>query len=62
MFISVEEAQGYLDFALKMYGEKMVTYAQDNDPANYDNMCFWQNQAFMSAKAVAEAKANAGAL
>jgi hypothetical protein len=50
----MSEAQSALNFALKMYGEAMVTYAQDKCPAHYDNMCFWQNQAFMCAKDVAK--------
>ena len=49
------EAQSVLAYALKMYGDTMVVYVLD--PTNrdsYDNMCFWQNQAFMCAKDVAK--------
>lgn len=43
-----------LAYALQMYGVMMVTYADNPEGAmNYENMVFWQNQAWMCAKAAA---------
>lgn len=51
------ELQETLDYALKMYGEAAVKYAQSmttgEKDGSYDNMCFWQNQVWQCAKAKA---------
>ena len=54
--------QEVLTFALKMYGEAMITYATNKDEDTeardfaHTNMCFWQDQAWMLAKEIAEGK------
>lgn len=48
------ESQVALNFALRMYGEAMVANAAAPNKDTYDNMCFWQNQAWMLAKELAE--------
>ena len=51
------EAQSDLAFALKMYGQAMIDHAATDDvrkDATFDNMVFWQNQAWMAAQAVAK--------
>ncbi len=51
------EAQSDLAFALKMYGEKCVEHAAQQDSTSFDDMCFWQNQLWMCAQAVAREQA-----
>lgn len=41
--------QSVLDYALKMYGEAMVVYAKSLLRADYEDMCFWQEQAYAAA-------------
>lgn len=51
--------QEALTFALKMYGEAMTKYAgstPEDRASTYDNMCFWQNQAWMLAQEIAEGR------
>jgi hypothetical protein len=53
------EAQLDLAFALNMYGEKSVEYARakiSNSDVDgyYNSMCFWQEQVWHCAKAIAE--------
>lgn len=48
------ETEQALDFALKMYGEKMVINAANPGTDSYCDMCFWQNQAWKLAKELAQ--------
>ncbi len=55
------EAQSDLAFALKMYGEKCVEYARakasnSDVEGYYNNVCFWQEQVWHCAEAVAAAE------
>lgn len=53
------ETEQALAFALKMYGEKMVAHAvnfnadQGFKKDTYEDMMFWQNQAWMLAEELA---------
>lgn len=46
--------QDVLNFALKAYGEASMAYALVDIRANYDNMCFWQEQVWHAAKDAAQ--------
>ena len=48
-----ETEQAY-NFAIKMYGEKMLINAKNPGTDSFCDMCFWQNQASMLAKELAE--------
>lgn len=49
----MSDTQESLNYALKMYGEKMVEHAHTRGKDTYDNMMFWQNQAWMLAEELA---------
>lgn len=52
--IMMTEAQSDLQFALKMLGDALVVHAKDKTDASYDNVCFWQQQAWHCAEAIAK--------
>lgn len=52
----MQATQEDLDYALRMYGQAMLDYAKDGNPDNFDNMAFWQNQAWHIAKEMTEGK------
>jgi hypothetical protein len=45
--------QDVLNLALKAYGETLVVYAGSPTLGNYNNMCFWQDEAYAAARDVA---------
>lgn len=50
------ENESAMAFALKMYGEKLLAYAQAQSGDRrdrFDDMCFWQDQLMQCANAVA---------
>lgn len=51
--------QSVLNYALKMYGDVMVVYVKSLMRADYENMCFWQEQAYAAARDVASFGADA---
>ncbi len=50
----MQTTQADLDFALKMYGEATLDYAENGGKDAYDNMAFWQDQVWQCAKAIAK--------
>lgn len=52
----MQATQEDLDYALRMYGQAMLDYAKDGNHDNFDNMVFWQNQAWHIAKEMTEGK------
>lgn len=47
--------QSVLDLALKEYGKRLIVYVGgDSSQTAYDDLCFWQNQAYHAAKDVAQ--------
>ena len=48
------EAQSDLKFALEMYGQASVNYANRAGDDTYESMVFWQNQVWFCAQNVAK--------
>lgn len=47
--------QSVLDLALREYGKRLIVCAGgDSSQSAYDDLCFWQNQAFHAARDVAQ--------